>query len=100
MGRQAHRAGTGGADPGRSVNRDPARFPDPDRLDVTRGDNRHLAFSHGIHFCLGAPLARAQGQIAIPALIGRFPDLTLAGEPEWQNTFFIRGLRSLPVLLG
>jgi pimeloyl-[acyl-carrier protein] synthase len=82
-----------------AVNRDAAQFPEPDRLDVARADNRHLAFSHGIHYCLGAPLARAQAQIAIPALIQRFPDMTLAGEPEWQRTFFIRELRSLPVSL-
>jgi hypothetical protein len=80
-----------------AVNRDPERFPDPDRLDVTRSDNRHLAFSHGIHYCLGAPLARAQGHVAIPALISRFREVTLAAEPDWQHTFFIRGLRSLPV---
>jgi cytochrome P450 len=82
-----------------AVNRDPARFAEPDRLDVGRTDNRHLAFSHGRHFCLGAPLARAQGQIAIDALLRRFPDLRLAGEPEWESTFFIRRLRSLPVVL-
>jgi cytochrome P450 len=79
-----------------AVNRDPARFSDPDRLDIARADNRHLAFSHGIHYCLGAPLARAQAQIAIPALFQRFPDLALAGEPTWQKTMFIRGLKSLP----
>ena len=82
-----------------AVNRDPARFPDPDRLDLARADNRHLAFSHGTHYCLGAPLARAQGQIAVTELLRRFPDLALAGEPEWQSTFFIRSLRSLPVVL-
>jgi cytochrome P450 len=82
-----------------AVNRDPARFAEPDRLDVGRTDNRHLAFSHGRHFCLGAPLARAQGQIAIDALLRRFPDLRLAGEPERESTFFIRRLRSLPVVL-
>jgi cytochrome P450 len=82
-----------------AVNRDAAQFPEPDQLDVTRANNRHLAFSHGIHYCLGAPLARAQAHIAIPALIQRFPDLTLAAEPEWQKTFFIRELKSLPLLL-
>lgn len=79
-----------------AVNRDPARFPDPDRLDLARTDNRHLTFSHGIRYCLGAPLARAQAQIAIPALFRRFPDLALAGEPTWQETMFIRGLKSMP----
>jgi pimeloyl-[acyl-carrier protein] synthase len=82
-----------------AVNRDPERFADPDRLDLTRADNRHLAFSHGIHFCLGAPLARAQAQIAIPGLLRRFPELAVADEPVWQATMFIRGLRSLPVTL-
>ena len=93
-------------EPGREVlilvgaaNRDPARFREPDRLDLGRTDNRHLAFSHGRHFCLGAPLARAQGQIALTTLLRRFPDLALAEEPEWQSTFFIRSLRSLPVVL-
>jgi cytochrome P450 len=80
-----------------AVNRDPARFSDPDRLDLARADNRHLAFSHGSHYCLGAPLARAQGEIAIAALLRRFPELRLAGAPQWQPTFFIRSLRSLPV---
>jgi hypothetical protein len=82
-----------------AVNRDPERFEEPDRLDLTRADNRHLAFSHGIHFCLGAPLARAEGQIAIPAVIRRFPNVALAAEPEWQPTMFIRRLSSLPVTL-
>ena len=82
-----------------AVNRDPERFADPDGLDIARTDNRHLAFSHGMHFCLGAPLARAQAQIAIPALVARFPDLALASEPEWHQTMFIRGLRALPVTL-
>jgi hypothetical protein len=82
-----------------AVNRDPERFEEPDRLDLTRADNRHLAFSHGIHFCLGAPLARAEGQIAIPAVIRRFPNVALAAEPEWQPTVFIRRLSSLSVTL-
>jgi pimeloyl-[acyl-carrier protein] synthase len=83
-----------------AANRDPARFPQPDRLDVCRNDNRHLAFSHGVHFCLGAPLARAEAQIAIPSLLRRFPGLALADEPEWQPTFFIRALKSLSVQIG
>ena len=82
-----------------AVNRDPARFPDPDLLDVARTDNRHLAFSHGPHFYLGAPLARPQRQIAVTTLLRRFPGLALAGEPEWQRTFFIRSLQSLPLML-
>lgn len=83
-----------------AVNPDPAQFADPDRLDIKRADNRHLAFSHGAHFCLGAPLARPEAQIAIPALLRRFPRLALAGEPEWEKAMFIRRLSSLPVIVG
>ena len=80
-----------------AANRDPARFPDPDRLDLDRPDNRHFAFGKGIHFCLGAPLARMEGQIAIPALLRRFPDLALATDtPRWTGSF-LRGLEELPL---
>jgi cytochrome P450 len=80
-----------------AANRDPAQFPDPDRLDVGREDNRHIAFGGGIHFCLGAALARAEGRVAIAQLVGRFPGLELAGEPERKTTITLRGLRHLPV---
>jgi pimeloyl-[acyl-carrier protein] synthase len=81
-----------------AANRDPAHFPDPDRLDLARGDNRHLAFGWGIHFCLGAPLARLEGQIAIKALAQRLPGLTLATErPAWRPASALRGLAALPV---
>jgi cytochrome P450 len=86
-----------------SANRDGDRFADADRLDVTRSANSHLAFGHGIHFCLGAPLARLEGQIAIGRLLDRFPNLALAvdpGELRWRNSTLLRGLESLPVRLG
>jgi cytochrome P450 len=81
-----------------AANRDPAHFPDPDRLDITRPDNRHLAFGWGIHFCLGAPLARLEGQIAIGTLAARLPGLRLAtDEVEWRETSVLRGLKALPL---
>jgi pimeloyl-[acyl-carrier protein] synthase len=81
-----------------AADRDPAQFPDPDRLDITRPDNRHIAFGWGIHFCLGAPLARVEGQIAINTLLRRLPKLALATErPEYRQSLTLRGLKALPV---
>jgi cytochrome P450 len=81
-----------------AADRDPAQFPDPDRLDITRADNRHIAFGWGIHFCLGAPLARVEGQIAIGTLVRRLPKLALATDrPEYRQSLTLRGLKSLPV---
>jgi cytochrome P450 len=81
-----------------AADRDPAQFPDPDRLDLGRTDNRHIAFGWGIHFCLGAPLARVEGQIAINALVQRLPKLALATPtPEFRQSLTLRGLKSLPV---
>jgi len=81
-----------------AADRDPAQFPDPDRLDITRTDNRHIAFGWGIHFCLGAPLARVEGQIAIGTLVQRLPKLALATDrPEYRQSLTLRGLTTLPV---
>ena len=81
-----------------AANRDPERFPEPDRLDLGRQDNRHLAFGWAGHFCFGAPLARIEGQIAFGALLSRFPDLQLEPEPlAWRENLGLRGLKALPV---
>jgi cytochrome P450 len=83
-----------------AADRDPDRFPDPDRLDVGSADSGHLAFGHGIHYCLGAPLARIEGQVAFTALVERLPDLALAtpvDELRWTGGGVLRGLRELPV---
>ena len=81
-----------------AADRDPAQFPDPQRLDLTRADNRHIAFGMGIHFCLGAPLARMEGQIAINTLLKRLPKLALATDkPEFRQSLTLRGLQTLPV---
>ena len=85
-----------------SANTDGAHFADPDRLDVTRAENRHVAFGMGPHYCLGAPLARMEGRVAIGALIERFPGLRLAVPAEqlrWRPGAFLRGLSALPVIL-
>ncbi|MGH9186842.1 MAG: cytochrome P450 [Acidimicrobiales bacterium] len=81
-----------------AANRDPARFDDPDRLDVGRADNHHLTFSAGMHFCLGAALARMESQVVFDALVRRFPDLALTAEPvEYRDHFVLRGLKALPL---
>jgi cytochrome P450 len=82
-----------------SANRDPAVFANPDRLDVARAPNPHIAFGLGTHFCPGAQLARMEARAAIPALVARFPRLALAGEPIWRRTMILRGLERLPVRL-
>jgi cytochrome P450 len=81
-----------------AANRDPAQFPDPDRLDLARKLNRHVAFGGGIHFCLGALLARMEARMAIPALLTRLPGLELAPQPPVRrDTVTLRGLASLPI---
>ncbi|MEU6402917.1 cytochrome P450 [Streptomyces sp. NPDC046985] len=83
-----------------AADRDPARFADPDRLDLARRDNQHLGYGHGIHYCLGAPLARLEGQTALATLLTRLPGLRLDADPadlRWRGGLIMRGLRTLPV---
>ena len=81
-----------------AANRDPERFPDPDRLDITRTDNRHLAFGWAGHYCFGAPLARVEGQIAFSTILQRLRNIALEPTPlRWRNNMGFRGLESLPV---
>jgi cytochrome P450 len=85
-----------------SANHDAHRFAEPDRLDVARESNPHLAFGHGIHHCLGAPLARLEGEVAFGRLLSRFGSITLAGDPArlaYRNSSLMRGLQALLVLL-
>ncbi len=83
-----------------AADRDPERFDAPDTLDLARRDNQHLGYGHGIHYCLGAPLARLEGQTALATLLTRLPDLRLAADPaelRWRGGLIMRGLRTLPV---
>lgn len=83
-----------------SANRDASAFTDPDTLDITRENNKYLAFGLGAHYCVGAPLARIEGQIGITTLLARFPNVSLqipADQLKWRGTFIVRGLETLPV---
>ena len=85
-----------------AANRDPERFPEPDRLDIVRQDNRHLAFGWAAHFCFGAALARLEGQIAFETILRRLPNLTLDPTTplEWRENLGLRGLKALPLSFG
>jgi pimeloyl-[acyl-carrier protein] synthase len=81
-----------------AANRDPERFPEPDRLDLTRPDNHHLAFGWGPHFCFGAALARIEGQVVFSTLLRRLSDLAFKPGPlAWRTNLGLRGLVSLPI---
>jgi cytochrome P450 len=81
-----------------AANRDPEQFPDPDRLDICRQDNRHVAFAYGSHFCFGAPLARLEGQVAFETVLRRMPNLRLEpGSLTWRGNLDLRGLTALPI---
>ncbi len=84
-----------------AANRDPEKFPDPEKLDITRPPTRSLGFGYGIHYCLGAALARIEGQVAFETIIRRLPDLHMTVEtPEYRPNYFLRGLSALPVAFG
>ncbi len=81
-----------------AANRDPRQFAQPEQFDITRNQAKHLAFGGGIHYCVGAPLARMEGQIGLGTLFQRFPHLALETDsPEWRDNFILRGLKALPV---
>jgi len=86
-----------------SANRDETAFPNADQLDIERSPNKHVAFGLGIHYCLGAPLARMEGKIALQKLLARYPNMQLgvkSDEVQWRTSMAVRGLKTLPVRLG
>ena len=85
-----------------AANRDPAQFKDPEKFDITREPNDHVAFGEGIHFCIGAPLARMEASISFEAMLARFPKINLkdpAIKPKYKGSYFLRGLESLPLAI-
>ena len=80
-----------------AANRDPERFPDPDAFDAARNPNPHVAFGAGIHFCVGAPLARLELAVALPILFARLPGLRLAEPPRYRDAYHFHGLEALRV---
>jgi cytochrome P450 len=81
-----------------AANHDPAQYANPDAFDITRNEGRHLAFGHGIHYCIGAGLAMAEAEVAVATLLKRFPEPQAAFEaPDWGASWVLRGLRSLPL---
>ncbi|WP_433009882.1 cytochrome P450 [Kribbella sp. CA-294648] len=83
-----------------AANRDPRRFPDPDRFDPSRPDNQPISFGAGTHYCLGAALARAEARLALPMVLKRFPQLALGGDPIHTDQLILHGYKSLPIVLG
>ena len=84
-----------------NINRDISQFENPDQLNVTRQENKHLAFGHGIHYCLGAPLARLEGIIALNTMFKQFPNMQLQIPPDqlkWRSGVLFRGLENFPVI--
>jgi cytochrome P450 PksS len=84
-----------------SANRDSAKFTNPDVFDIARDENDHLAFGEGIHYCLGAPLARLEATVAFGMMLERFPHLRLDDAPQldYKTSFFVRSLKSLPMVV-
>jgi cytochrome P450 len=83
-----------------SANRDPGVFDDPDRFDITRSPNPHVAFGDGIHYCIGAPLVRLVAPAAFTVLLQELPSFSLAGVPQWQADPYLRSVSNLPLAVG